>query len=106
MAKRRAETVSLKKLATTIEKAVQQADTNDLVTGTGLQLQPGIIFGRFLRGEVTLEAAQTLAADITGRVERTAAPGIGKLDPAVLKIKNRIIVGFIDPSRLGPVIEV
>ena len=107
MAKAKAETVSLTKLNEAVQRAAKTAaERNNVQLEPGLQFHPGVIVGRQIRDKVTLEQAQTMAADIIKGVSpalRAAAPA--KLSPVVLVRDKLIICGFIDPRQVPLAVE-
>jgi hypothetical protein len=97
----KASTISLKKLAPVVGKAVKAAlDRQKLKAGDEFAINPGIIAGPLLDVATDLKVAQQIAAEVTAAVQKgaaatTAAAALPRLTPAVLVIRNRgIICGF------------
>jgi hypothetical protein len=107
MAKAKAETVSLVKLSEAVERAAKAAaDRNNIRLEPGLHLHPGIILGRVIRDNLTMEQAQTVAADIVkGVAPALQATGTAKLSPVVLIRDKLITCGFIDPRQQTLAVE-
>jgi hypothetical protein len=106
MAKRKADSISVTDLQAAVAKAVKLVNKKGISFEAPLAMHPGIIYGRVLRGAVTLENAQAAAEEITSNIS-AAAKGIGlpKLVPAVLTVERRIICGFVDPTRVPVMVK-
>jgi hypothetical protein len=96
MAKAKAESISLDELRGAVEKAVKK------VQGAGrfedsFVSHPGVIFGRLIANQISLDEADSIAKTITDSVgAATKKAGIPSISPAVLKLPGRIIVGFVE----------
>lgn len=110
MATQRAVSITVSQLAKAVDEAVQHASATAKVE-TQLSLGSGIIWGRWLRGVMDTQAAESLATSIASHVQETAGAGAGqgggpaaqavqagaKLQPAALITNGRIICGFLPP---------
>ncbi len=100
VASKAAKSISLKELSVAVEKAIR-VDKDRLVPGTISQIHPGVIFGRQLNSNITLEEANEVAERITKSVSSAAkAAGLNELTPAVLINNKLITVGFIGPTQV------
>jgi hypothetical protein len=98
----KAESIEVDKLTSAVQAAVQEVSSKHGVKiGNNLVFQPGILIGRQLMERVTdLAAAERMAADLAGHVQRTGAAGRAKLLPGVLSQGGRIILGYFPMEQV------
>lgn len=95
---RRASTVSASKLSSVVERAAARASKASKVRlDKETILRPGSLIGRVVRDDITLDAAQSLADNISSVVAKSSRTvGLAAPRPAVMILDKRILVGFID----------
>ncbi|MCW3476401.1 hypothetical protein [Limobrevibacterium gyesilva] len=104
MPKTRANTISIHKLAGAVGTAVQKMEKHREKVQPEFRIDFSLIMGRWLREEMALPEAQTIAQQITdavqgGHLQEALGASAPHLQPAVLAHGGHIICGFIpDPS--------
>jgi hypothetical protein len=102
MAAKKAESVSLKSIAKSVESAVKIAAARfDLVVEKDNLIDRWEIFGRRLRNTSDLNMAYQLAESITRGVK---IPGL-KAEPVASRIGKNILVGFIDRGGMSKILN-
>ena len=110
MATQRAMSITVSQLAKAVDEAVQRASATSKVE-TQFSIGSGIIWGRWLRDVIDIQAAESLATSIASHVQETVGAGAGqarapaaqavqasaKLQPAAMVTNGRIICGFLPP---------
>jgi len=76
MATQRAMSITVSQLAKAVDEAVQRASATSKVE-TQFSIGSGIIWGRWLRDVIDIQAAESLATSIASHVQETVGAGAG-----------------------------
>lgn len=98
----RPESIAVDQLSSAVQAAVREVSgKHGLRIGDNLVFKPSILIGRQLMEAVSnIDAAQKMAADLAGHLQRSGIGGGAQLSPGVLVQGGHIILGYFPMDQV------